>query len=488
MSLSDRLACPDCHGRLIAASGGRLCCSGCARTIALIDGIVDLVSDTRPAQGADRYGGITREEGLLASTLPARIKAAAGGRWPGALGDTIELGCGPGIMTHALTTAETIRSLLVIDTDLSMLQASRTRIAPRDTASGPAFPIDFAALGGTGSAIRDAIADTVIGTATLPSIGDTRAFLTMVHRILKIGGRALFVVTNRRYRQVACLALAEALTQRYARDGAWPPGSVSVLGLLAETRRLLVHRNDQLFLASLDEKHLFDSDALQDQCMEVGFATAEMLPLDPDPAGGTTFTRLCREAGATDDFARDIGPLAATVGRPLLDLLSHQDSSALSVVWLTKAAGPTVRIYTGRPTGPSVVHVAPDSVVGGMMPRWSVELLAHDTPDGVAITIGGWCLSNIDALWVRVIIDGVARSTPVWRHRPDVHEVMNRARVWHPLNALCSGLGDDLLFTGVHPGPEGCALRVEIVLAGDLVVTGPAPERLVLDQPMVVAH
>jgi SAM-dependent methyltransferase len=489
MNLSDRLHCPDCRGRLVEASADGWRCSNCDRTIALVDGIVDLVSELQPLpQAADRYRGVTREQGLPGSGLPARIKSAAGGRWPTTLGDTIEFGCGLGQMTEAIVTAETIRSLLVVDTDLAMLRACRARIGDHKVGQDSAPTVLFAALGGGASAIRDAVADTVIGTTVLSAIGDTRAFLTMVHRILRTGGRALFVVPNRRYYQVVCLAIAEALTQRYARDGAWPDGCWTTMALLAETRRLLVHRGDLAFLGLLDEKHLFDSDAVEDLAKEVGFATAEMLPLDPDPVGGATFTRLCQDGGATDAFAREFGPLAATVGRPLLSLLSHQDSSAVSLLWLTKAAGPAVRIYTGRPAGPPVIHIASDSIVGGIMPRWSVELLARESPDGVSVTVGGWCLSNIDALWVRIGLDGVTQSTPVWRHRPDVHEVLNRARVWHPLNALCSGLGEDLLFPGVHPAEGSCALRLEIVLVGDLIVAGPAPERLIMDQPTVIAH
>jgi hypothetical protein len=89
---------------------------------------------------------------------------------------------------------------------------------------------------------------------------------------------------------------------------------------------------------------------------------------------------------------------------------------------------------------------------------------------------------------VRITLDGVAQQAPVWRHRPDVHEVLNRTGAYHSLNALCSGLGCSLLFAGVHPRDDGCALLIEIVLAGDLNVTGPAPEILPMDQPMVISY
>jgi hypothetical protein len=104
------------------------------------------------------------------------------------------------------------------------------------------------------------------------------------------------------------------------------------------------------------------------------------------------------------------------------------------------------------------------------------------------VAVGGWCLTNADTKWVRITLDGVAQQAPVWRHRPDVHEVLNRTGAYHSLNALCSGLGCSLLFAGVHPRDDGCALLIEIVLAGDLNVTGPAPETLPMDQPMVIAY
>ena len=192
----------------------------------------------------------------------------------------------------------------------------------------------------------------MIGTALLSGIADVRGFLATVLRVLKPGGRSLFVVPNRRFHQVFCMAMAEALTLRYTRDSVWPEGQEPVLGLLAQTRRLLLHRNDKDLLALLDEKHLFASEGLEALGKEIGFATAETLPLDPDPSGGTTFARMCQEAGAADGFARDFAPLAASMGEGLLNLLGNQDSSALHLLWLTKADGPAVRIYSGRPAAP----------------------------------------------------------------------------------------------------------------------------------------
>ncbi len=446
----------------------------------MVDGIVDLLDGRPPpSPNTDRFRGEMREDGF---GLAKRIKAAAGGRWPATLGDVIEFGCGP--LTDAIVSEEIVRGMLVVDTDLATLQACRTRLPTLD----PDYPLLLATLDGGQDAIRDAAVDTVMGSALLSGVADVRAFLTMVHRVLKPGGRALFVAPNRRYYQAVCQSLAAALSQRFTRDGAWPEGCGPILNFLAESRRLLVHRDDPGFLISLTEKHLFDSGALENLGQEIGFATAELLPLDPDPAGGETMTRLCLDAGAADGLARSIGVLAAATGHPYLSLLGYQDQSALGLLWLTKAAGPAVRIHAGRPAAPPVAYVGADEVLGGAEPRWSVELLARDTPDGIAVTVGGWCLSNADVRWVRITLDDVARHAPVWRHRPDVHEVLNRGRIYHALNALCSGIDGELLFTGVHPRDDRCPLRVDIVLAGGLIVTGPAPARLVMDEAVVVAH
>ena len=226
------------------------------------------------------------------------------------------------------------------DTEIEMLQACRTRIQPPGIGVDP--PVGYATLGGGQDIIRDAVADTVIGTALLSGIGDVRAFLAMVYRVLKPNGRAAFVVPNRRYHEAMGLAMAEALVQRRAREAAWPEGHHAALEILAHTRRRLVHRGDRDFLSGLVEKHLFDSEKLEDTAREVGFAKAEMLPLDPDPIGAETIRRTSQQAGAPDSFVETFGVLAAAVGKPFFDLLGRQDSSASMLLWLTKAPGPDV--------------------------------------------------------------------------------------------------------------------------------------------------
>lgn len=487
MKLPDQLHCPECKSRLAGVSADELRCTGCGRVTRIVGGVADFVADAPPLSlGSDRYRGDPRRHEAAALDLFDRIQAAAGEHWPDSLGDTMEFGCGSGETTHAIATSQRFRSLLALDTEMEMLQACRSRLAPMEAMADR--PVAFARLSGAQDALRDAVADTIIGTALLSGVADVRAFLTMVHRVLRPNGRAAFVVPNRRYYEAMCAAMAEALVQRYARDGVWPEGQHAALELLAQTRRLLVHRRDPGFLSSLEVKHLFDSEELEDLGLEAGFATAAMIPLDPDPAGAKTTHRICQDAGAPESFSETFGALAAAVGQPFFNLLCRQDSSAFMLLWLKKAPGPGVRVFNHRPAYTRAGQVAADAALGGVVPRWSVELLARDTPDGIVVKAGGWCLCNIDVQWVRLTLGKVVRHAPVWRPRPDVHEVLNRSGVYHPLNTLCSGMASDLMFEGVHAANNMHPFRIDIILATGVIVSGPAPEALMMDEQMVIAH
>ena len=477
MMLSARLHCPRCQGRLVVESDSAARCAGCETAIAIIEGVADLTAGGDA--GSDHAGEPSWQSGLLGAGLPAAIRRAAGDRWPEKLGDVIAFGCRPGQMTDAIASEGLFRSLLVVDRGGRTLRECRQR--QRDSGAGPA--IEYAAIGDGQNAIRDAVADTVIGPGVLAAAGDVRAFLATVHRVLKPGGRAAFVVANRRYWQAVLLAVAEALVQRHALDRAWPEAAWTVMNRLAAMRRVIVAGDS----AAIGDR-LFDAEWLQQMAAEAGFATADVLPLQPDSAGAATIERCCLEAGASDTFAAELGCTAAVAGRAFLGLLGARDASAFSLVWLSKAAGPTVRFQTAPSAEPAIAYPRPELALGGVPPRWSIELLGRETADGIAVTVGGWCLANVDVVAVRIALDDAEREAPVWRYRPDVHEVMNRQRLFHSLNTLFSGLDSELVFSGRRAVDGTCRLRIDIVLPGGIILSGPAPDRLTMNEPMVVTH
>ena len=499
MNLADWLHCPRCKSRLAAvaptvpslpsepALAQVLQCSNCAWVIPTVDGVADFVGD-RIISACDPFAlsGSQSDDDAASADLMARIRAAAEGRWPVSLGEVLELGCGSGQLTRMLALHAEVRGLMVTDTAMDMVHHCRDRLA--GSVPGTNTTVIYVQLSGQEDSVRDAVADTVAGTHVLHRFGDVRAFLTMVHRVLKPAGRAFFVVPNRRYYQAFCQATATALVQMNARDGVWSEPCHAVMGMLAQLRRQLLHQGDQTFLSSLREKHLFDSDALEDLAREVGFATIDAVPLRPDPLGGDATRRFCHDAGIPDTFANELAPLVASAGAPFYSLLSRQDASASLLLWLTKGVGPTLRTFSVQPEPPPIGFTAPNSALGGAPPRWSVELAARNSPDGVVVSVGGWCLVNTDVVWLRLSLDGVSRDAPVWRPRPDVHGALNPHGRYHPLNALCCGMEIDLLFDGVHPRDKQCSLSVEIVLANGLIARGPAPLALMMDEPLVIAQ
>lgn len=494
MTLADRLHCPRCKGRLkttpsVTDAVASLCCTGCECVVPAVNGIADFVGERAIlANDPLGYHGDTLADEAASADLLQRIRAVADGRWPASLGDVLELGCGSGQMTLGLARAlgAEVRDLLVVDTTMDMLHACRSRLARVDTGSHEA--VLFARLSAHEDAIRDAVADTVAGSTVLPRFGDVRRFLTTVHRVLKPGGRAFFVMPNRRYHQALCSAMAAALVRQHARDKAWPVAHHGVMQRLAYLRQQLVHQDDQAFLTGLRDKHLFDSEALEDLALEVGFATVDVIPLDPDPRGGETARRLCQDAELPDALTVELAPLMVSAGAPFFSLLSRQDSSAFMLLWLTKGIGPRLRTFRGRDNAPAIGFTAPETALGGVPPRWSLEVTARDTEAGIVASVGGWCLVNTDVLWLRLTLDGITRDAPVWRPRPDVHEVLNNHGLYHPLNALCCGLEADLRFDGVHPEHGRCSLHVAVVLANGLIVEGPAPNVLVMDEAVVISQ
>ena len=451
------------------------------------DGIADFVGAEVPAiDDQQRYSGGRSWAETAWLGLFERIQTAAGDRWPQSLGHVLELGCGCGQMTRALSASDQVRALVAFDADKDLVRACRDQLAAPGVHSGPC--VGLATLDGYKDAIRDAVADTVIATTLLRRTEDVRGLLATVHRTLKPGGRALFVVPNRRYRQALCHALATALVQHYAREGVWPEGHDNILAFMAQSRRLLVHQGEANFLAVLPDKHLFDSEALEDLGKETGFATAEMRPLDVDPSGSETARRICQSAGLEEATARTFASLVATAGQPFFSLLSRQDASASMLLWLTKSTGPRIAVFNTRPPEPPIQFSGPEAALGGAQPRWSLELLAHDSPDGIELSVGGWCLANVDVVWVRITLEDVTLHVSVWRPRADVHEVLNRAGLYHSLNALCSGIETQMLFDGVHPEADRCALRFDIVLANGLIVSGPAPDTIIMNKQVVIAR
>lgn len=109
---------------------------------------------------------------------------------PLARGDVFELGCGGGI-NQQFYDKDTVTSYAGIDPHEGLLDAARS------AASEKGWPADLRAGVGERIPFPDASFDTAVCTFTLCSVEDPKRVLSELRRILRPGGRALFLEHGR---------------------------------------------------------------------------------------------------------------------------------------------------------------------------------------------------------------------------------------------------------------------------------------------------
>lgn len=105
---------------------------------------------------------------------------------PHASGDVLELGCGGGI-NMAFYDPEKIKSFAGLDPSPALLDASKA------AAQAKGMVADIRAGIGEAMPFDDASFDTVLVTYTLCSVHDQRQVLAEMKRVLRPGGKALFL-------------------------------------------------------------------------------------------------------------------------------------------------------------------------------------------------------------------------------------------------------------------------------------------------------
>lgn len=459
-------------------------CDRCNTPVAVVDGVLDFVHDpTGPLTTQADYDALHHVDDERSDARYRDLKRLAGGRWPTSLGSVLEVGCGTGLLTRALVRGGDAADLTVTDISLPMLRATREYLDRAGLLAG--IPVSFATHGGTEPVFRDNAFDTCVGTSVLHHMVNVRGFLGNVFRWLKPGGRAFFTEPNLRYHRALGQTLADILALLHGDDSSYGHGKQSLLNVIGQWRLGILHQDDLPFLGTLDDKHMFACDSFEAMGRELGFATALAIPVAHSPSGLGFTGRLCTQLGVEEPLRSSVlGLLPAFAGR-YMSLLSPQDQTASFLFWLEKGTGPAIRHFTGPPA-PEAAPPAdlPEAFrTGGLRPRWSLALTASRTPDGIAVSVRGWCLVNTDVKWVRVTLGGVARRAPVWLPRLDVRDAIDASGVYASWNALCCGVEQTLSF------PEGALdLTVEVLLASGAVLLVPTPPDLTLEQLLIVTQ
>jgi SAM-dependent methyltransferase len=416
-----------------------------------------------------------------AATIAAldRIVQETGERWPESLGVVLQIGCGDGGLSCALIAGGHARDLAIIDASVARLTDERAAIELAGL--GERVPLVFAA-GSPGPGLRDVAFNTCVSLTALACCDDPRRLLAELFRCLKPGGRAILLGPNRRYHRALGATLADIVALQCACEPAPNVDRHKLVEQLAQMRLTELNQSGSVRGAMAGHATLIDGEALTDAALQCGFDTAEALPFDPDADGTATTAAMLQAQEAGPDYADATLALLPGFRRRYFDLLHPADRSAATLLWLTKPVGPRLRTFRApapvRP--PSVAPAHETASFGGGLPvRCWLDLLASPSPDGLTLTIVGWCLANTDVTGVRVRIDGLAQEAPVWRARPDVHQTLNGSGLYPAWNALCSGVESMLTFEGVGSEPT---LAVQLILANGCIAQVPCAERLPLGE------
>lgn len=476
--LSEKFQCPDCRGTLREGPDA-LSCASCGELYPLTGGIADFPRGAAPpGPEIDQ-----RAEDPMPAALLSRIRAAAGARWPAALGSVLEFGCGTGLFSRDLLASGLAREVAFTDPSPRLLRECQDQLRQLGLLEDMRT-VAFAVHGAHEPSLRDISFDTCAGIGVLHHAASPRAVLVEAYRTLRPGGQAFFVEPCLRFHRAFAQALADVLAvmlQRHPDGGHTYP----LVNWIAWQRQVLLHQGDRGFLAGLAGKHQFDGASFCDWARGLGFVTADALPLDPDPTGVDTARALCTMLGVPGPVAEEIAQLMPGVGARYMGLLSHADSSRGLLLWLTKARGPGVRLHEANRTAPSLAPVPADA--GGARPRWHLEVAVQTTETGAVVGVRGWCLSNVDVIWLRVTLGGGTVRIPVWRPRPDVHTAVNTSGQYAAWNAICSGV-DAMLPIPATPGEDGTyGLDVVLELPGGAELVLPSAPRLAAGDTVALA-
>ena len=468
-----KFQCPECQSSLIGTPDVGVMCERCDARMTVTDGILDFVTGNT---------GLVSEP--AGPAMPYQeLKNLAAGYWPGLLGSVLEVGCGIGLLTRGLIQGNEATDLIVTDGSLLMLQATRRHLGQAGLLTN--IPLIFATHSGTEPVFRDSAFDTCAGTSVLNRMHDVRGFMSNMFRLLRPGGRAFFTEPNVRYHRALGQTLADILALLYREDPGFSHGKQSLLNIVSQWRRGILHLGDLPFLAALEDKHMFAGDTFEAMGREIGFAKTIAIPVAFGPTGVGFIDRLCEQLGVEEPVRSTVLGLLPAFADRYLSLLSPRDRTDRFLFWLEKGVGPIARHFRGPPAMEGELPTdLPDSFrVGGLPPRWSFELAASRTDDGIALRVHGWCVVNTDVRWIRVTLGGVGRDTPVWLPRPDVPASVDPHAAYASWNALCCGVDETLCF------PDGgLDLRIEIVLSSGAILAVPAPPNLTLDETVVVTQ
>jgi ubiquinone/menaquinone biosynthesis C-methylase UbiE len=427
------LQCPRCAGELVDRANALLC-GTCGTTVPCADGIIDFVQDSARSTLDDiDYDQFYRITEVAARQVIENMAASAGALWPGSLGRVLEIGAGTGGATMGLAALAQFQHLVVTDISSKMLGLCQRNLK----AAGLLRPQDmtFVTYGATQKCFQPGSFDTAIGSAVLHHITDVEAFLADLAQTLTATGVAFFIEPSLPFHRAIAGMLADTIAA-LIRDGV-PydhPGIIRACNWTAETRCNLLHQGDLEFLATREDKHMFDRDEIAAVARRAGFAHSAAMVGGLDPFGEQTIRTYLTQSEVEETMIGRICAELPTHWRRHMALLNPDDRTPSYVLCFSKAASPHQPL-------PSTLSRTPSPQVAAEPPAIRCYLTARyqENESQPSVMVDGWCFSHADLAWLIVEHDGRTQKFPIWLPRPDVQAIINAAGEMPSLNVLCSG-------------------------------------------------
>jgi len=445
--------CAACHAPLIGAVDAKVMCDRCDEIVPLAEGILTFAAGD---------GGVSD----VHCPDYEQLRTIAADHWPRMLGSVLQVG---GLsLTRALVEGKAATDLVVTDESAAALHGLREHL--RGAGLLDDLPVTFATHGGTEDVFRDGAFDTCAGGMDFRQPAETRRFLGSIHRWLRPGGRAFFVVPNPRYRRALGQTLADILLLLLREDPGSLDGGGRLLDVAGQWCRTAVDR-------------YATTDGLEGLGREIGFATATALPEGNDPTGRIATAAIATRLGVPEPLRSTVLGLLPAFAHRYLDLLPERDQSERCVLWLEKGIGPVSRTFRAPPLAETVAGLPLSFLMGGLPPRWSIELTASRVGGGTNVHVSGWCVVNADMRGLRLTIGETSHMVPVVRPRPDVPPAIDPNGAYATPHVLFCGM--DETFYDPTGGLEG---RIEIELASGAILPVRDSVVLPLDETVVVAQ
>jgi ubiquinone/menaquinone biosynthesis C-methylase UbiE len=476
-----RLQCPACRGGRLATRG-HVVCLACGVQYPLVEGsIIDFVG----GRVTTRVDPALYDHGIddrWATATYDRVRRCIGGCWPEALGDVLEIGCGTGSFSRVMLARDPMDHIVLTDLSVDMLRICHGHLERLGLASH--VPLTLATYSATEPCFRDASFDTCIGIQVLHHVADVPGFLASLLRVLKPGGRAVFLEPNLLFHRALAMAVADVLALLLARDAGPVKDLQPLLNWIAQQRQAQMHQGDTGFLATLEDKHMFAGEAFCQAALRLGFSSARAWPAAADP-GATSFVNgLLRQLDVDSGQRPELLPLLTEFATSHLAQLDGNDLAQSYVFWLEKTQASPAPSH--RAAERDALSPAPRAGLGAprdnLLARWFIEVILETSGDDITVVLDGWCLLTEDVKWIRVRIDGRSRDAPVWYPRPDVHRACNQTGSYAAWNSLCCGVRARLAFDGAGGQGGLLSFAMQAVLMDDALINMPLPSGIQFGQ------